>query len=404
MKKTSVILIMLLLACFTVQAQESSKGVTFVKGTIDEAFAASQKAGKPLFVDIWASWCGPCKRLGREIFPQEKVGEFFNEHFVCYQLQTDPKDPEALKKATEFKEKYYVQFLPTLVWIDTNGELMHYVTGFMEADALIAQAKAALDPNLRSAQFIKRWKEGDRSVETAMKYFTIFNQETEEFDHWYEKLSLEDRTNSELSTFMAFRFNLPVTSPTPALVASHWAEYKDLKEVGMWQSFLSKSYNKRLEAAKDSVAVVALNKEWSTYGLDFVGLSTALELVNRAYKEKRYAEARRQTAQMVEKHGVGAVYRLLLTLIRLRTKGEMTADQAPSQLEQWAAEYAEQAKNDPTSGPMIRLMSYCVLGKKTEAEEWLAKGKQAVKESPTMKAAADQFSEMLESFMGVFKK
>ena len=37
---------------------------------------------KIIFVDIYATWCGPCKLLKRTTFTDKEVGDFFNANFI----------------------------------------------------------------------------------------------------------------------------------------------------------------------------------------------------------------------------------------------------------------------------------------------------------------------------------
>ena len=64
MKKILFSMICLLLG-LTAQAQTNFRELSF-----DQAVAAAKSEGKQVFVDVMTSWCGPCKLMAREVFPQ----------------------------------------------------------------------------------------------------------------------------------------------------------------------------------------------------------------------------------------------------------------------------------------------------------------------------------------------
>ena len=59
------------------------KGIQFehnLSWTQIKAKANSEQ--KYIFVDCYATWCGPCKFMRAIIFPQQAMGDFFNDRFV----------------------------------------------------------------------------------------------------------------------------------------------------------------------------------------------------------------------------------------------------------------------------------------------------------------------------------
>ena len=89
-------LVVALLAFSFVSAQET--GIRFFKGTFAEALAEAQRQNKPLFVDFYATWCVPCKKMEKTIFTQPEVGKFFNEKFVNLQMDAElPRTSRSLR-------------------------------------------------------------------------------------------------------------------------------------------------------------------------------------------------------------------------------------------------------------------------------------------------------------------
>ena len=79
MKFISIISLLLLLTSNSI-AQE---GTNFEDLTFQEALAKAKTTGKKLFIDCYTKTCGPCKYMTSNVFPQEIVGDYFNEHFVA---------------------------------------------------------------------------------------------------------------------------------------------------------------------------------------------------------------------------------------------------------------------------------------------------------------------------------
>lgn len=117
-----------------------SQGINFEEGTWSEVVAKAKAANKPIFVDLYATWCGPCKVMAKNVFTDKAVGDKFNASFVNY--KTDAEKGEGIDLAKKFNIKGY----PTFIFVDPSNEKEIYrVMGAMSAPDFIQEANKALE-------------------------------------------------------------------------------------------------------------------------------------------------------------------------------------------------------------------------------------------------------------------
>ena len=118
---------------------DSKTGIQFFKGTWEEALALAEKENKPIFLDVYAVWCGPCKALKRNTFPNLEVGNYFNENFINVTL--DGEKGDGLKVARELKVRAY----PSLYILNASGKPIVYYAGYLRPKEFLELGKAGLE-------------------------------------------------------------------------------------------------------------------------------------------------------------------------------------------------------------------------------------------------------------------
>ncbi len=214
MKKLSVF-ILSIIVCSALFAQQG--GVIFREGTLSDALtqaSRNKKGPKLVFLDCYTTWCGPCKNMTEKIFPQQKVGDFFNANFVNIKIDMEKGEGPELAK------KYKIKAYPTFLILSPSGEEIGRVVGGGDAEGFIARIKTAMNPENSPQARLNTYME-NKTFANAFAYMEALKEsykmdEVNDFINanfksfqWYEKYSFKmwpflsaslSRENSEIFT------------------------------------------------------------------------------------------------------------------------------------------------------------------------------------------------------------
>jgi len=91
------------------------------------------QSDKPVIVDLWAEWCGPCKMIGPII---DEISQEYEGKAVCTKLDVDsnPQTPA----------QYKVRNIPTILFFK-DGELKDKQVGAVPKNTITSKLEALMD-------------------------------------------------------------------------------------------------------------------------------------------------------------------------------------------------------------------------------------------------------------------
>lgn len=136
----------IVLVLLTIISQANGKdGINFFEGTWDEVISEAKRTDKAIFVDFYATWCGPCKWMVKEVFTDYDVGEFFNENFINYQVDAEYEEMALV-------ESIDLEAYPTLVFFNSDGDILSKFVGALDSYELLIKGTQLLElPQTKAA-------------------------------------------------------------------------------------------------------------------------------------------------------------------------------------------------------------------------------------------------------------
>lgn len=116
-----------------------SPGIKFKKSTLQKALKDAKASGKLVFIDVYTTWCVPCKEMAKTTFQSSKVGTVYNDNFINIKI-----DAEHDADGAFLEKNYGVAVYPTLLYLDENGKLLKKIVGKQSEEKLISVANNLL--------------------------------------------------------------------------------------------------------------------------------------------------------------------------------------------------------------------------------------------------------------------
>lgn len=232
---------LLLLTVSAVTAQ-----IKFEHLTLAEAVAKAKKENKPLFVDVHAVWCGPCKRMAATAFVDPTVAEFYNRHFINVKIDGEKNDGPSVM------QQYGITAFPTLLYLNADGSLSQKTVGMMDAATLLKRGKETVDPQSSPLfQARQKYYASGLTLNDLREYISVMMQDQSDSLDVFTYAYFNTQPNLDLADqidFYAFyKHENNLQSSNSVYFLEHAAAYPPDVYTGKIKEWINQSFSSAVE-------------------------------------------------------------------------------------------------------------------------------------------------------------
>lgn len=181
MKKV-VLIIAVAMLCFSAKAQKAK--INWM--SLEEAVAAQSVAPKKIIMDVYTTWCGPCKMLDKNTFQNPDVVNYVNEHYYAVKFNAEGNDKINFKDYV-FENPDYdpnrkgrnaqhqlagalkISAYPTIVFFNESGETLLPVPGYKSPGQLELYLKLFLNNDHENINTQEQWNQYQKDFVSQFK-------------------------------------------------------------------------------------------------------------------------------------------------------------------------------------------------------------------------------------------
>lgn len=142
--------------------------------TMNEALEAQEKNPKKIFVDVYTTWCGPCKMLDRNTFSNTDVINYINKHYYAVKFNaegteevnyegksyTNPRyqaNRRGRNAQHQFAGALQVSAYPSMVFFDEKANIITPITGYHTPEMLEIYLKMIASNDYKEVTTTEQW-------------------------------------------------------------------------------------------------------------------------------------------------------------------------------------------------------------------------------------------------------
>lgn len=245
-----------------------------------EGLEAAKAENKLLFVDFYTEWCGPCKQMMRDVFPQKEVGDFMNVRFVCLKIDAEKGEGQELAK------RYNIRAYPTFLLINADDKEVGRREGGGSPSGFILAMERLLDPEQTPERFVARYESGERTPGLIKAYAAYLKEDASNrrdvmvawnainavVQDYFKDLSDTERLNPA-NLFVYTDYTHSIEDESAKFMAEHHDEFP-VETKGIVMKYLKEVYSTTLvdyltgRILYDVETFFALKQEIEGYGLN----------------------------------------------------------------------------------------------------------------------------------------